>query len=84
MREFKYIDDIVSWLVPMDYQGYWAAIAPFNIEPQPRDHCDQQISDGEVDEATVLDVLKTLTRIELTQIYALEWKPSTPWVRLVE
>ncbi len=83
MRKFKTIDDVVKWLEPMDYQGFWAAIAPYDLVLQRREHCDSQIASGEIDLETVLDVLKSMARMELTQRHDLHWKMPHPWVKLV-
>ncbi|MCV6576164.1 MAG: hypothetical protein OIF58_10565 [Cohaesibacter sp.] len=84
MRKFRYIDDVETWLEPMDYQGFWVAITSLELDLQPRAHCDQQIRDGEVDQVTVLRVLKSMARIELTDRHRLEWKQEAPWLRLVQ
>lgn len=84
MRNFKYINDVQDWLEPMDYQGFWVAIAPYDLVVQPRWHCDQQIADGAADQATVLAVVKDMARIELVQREGLQRRPITPWLQLVE
>lgn len=84
MRKFKNIDELEAWLEPMDYEGFWYAISPLNLMVQPKDHCDQQIASGVVDQATVLDVVKFLARIELTKSQNLHWREVTPWLKLVE
>ncbi len=84
MKSFRYIDDIEDWLEPMDYHGFWYAVHPFDLVLQPRDHCDQQIASGEVDKKLVLDVLKAMTRMELTKRHGLHWRMPTPWLKLVE
>ncbi|MFT6658562.1 hypothetical protein [Maritalea sp.] len=83
MKIFKDIDEVEEWLAPMDYEGFWIAIEPYGLTLQPKDHCDQQIADGEVDQATVLEGIKYLARIELTQIQNLHWRMPTPWLKLV-
>lgn len=84
MEKFKYIEDVDDWLEPMDYQGFWFAIESYELVLQPRDHCDCQIADGEIDEATVLDVLKYMARLELTNRLGLKHRMPTPWLKLVE
>ncbi|MGL1921245.1 MAG: hypothetical protein OCD03_09460 [Hyphomicrobiales bacterium] len=84
MKNFKYIDDVESWVEPMDYQGFWYAVQPYNLVLQPRDHCDEQISTGVIDEATVLDVLKMFVSLELTERHGLRRREVTPWLKLVE
>ena len=68
----------------MDYQGFWAAVAPYGLTLSSRAHCDDQIARGLVDKDTVLDVLKSMARMELAKRHGLQWKPSTPWLNLVE
>ena len=86
MRTFKSIEDVEEWLEGMDYQGFWYAIAPYNLTLQDRDqgYCDDQIARCIATEDMVLDVLKALARIELTDKLGLEYRPLTPWVQLVE
>lgn len=78
------MQDIDEWLEPMDYQGFWVAIAPLDFVPQRKEHCDEQIASGVVTEACVLDVLKYITRLELTAQLDLKRRPVTPWLQLVE
>ena len=84
MKQFKYIDDVEAWLEPMNYLEFWTAVAPYYLILQDRAHCDGQIASGEVDEATIMIVLKHMARVELTKRHGLKWKPATPWVQLVE
>lgn len=83
MKTFKDIDEVEEWLSSMDYAGFWYAIDPYGLTLQPKAHCDQEIADGEVDEATVLDVLKYFARLELTQRHDLHWRMPTPWLKIV-
>ena len=41
MKKFRYIDDVKDWLEPMDYQGFWVVVEPYDLVLQTRDHCDQ-------------------------------------------
>ncbi|MGJ8572281.1 MAG: hypothetical protein ACSHXI_16445 [Hoeflea sp.] len=84
MKNFKYIDEVEAWLAPMNYLEFWTAIAPYDLVLQDRSHCDAQIGSGEVDESTVLVVLKHMARVELAKLQELNWKPVTPWLQLVE
>lgn len=84
MRQFRYVEDIIDWLDPMDYPGFWAAIAPYDLELQPRDHCDAEIASGAADEATVLDCLKYMARMELRERLGLDWRPVAPWLEVVQ
>ena len=84
MKIFKHIDEVEAWLEPMNYLEFWTAIAPYNLVLQDREHCDAQLATSEVNEDTVLIVLKHMARVELTKLQKLNWKPATPWVQLVE
>ena len=84
MNKFKDIDEVEEWLKPMDYGGFWYAIEPHNLVLQSRDHCDQQIRDGEVKEELVLSVLKGMARMELTKRHELHWRMPTPWIKVVK
>ena len=83
MQGFKYIEDVDAWTAPMDYDGLWYAVAPYDLVLQPREHCDQQVAQGKADIDTVLDVLKYMVRLELTEKLNLTRKPVTPWLKLV-
>lgn len=84
MKNFKYVEDVEDWLKPMDYQGFWVAVAPYNLVLQRREHCDSQITSGEIDLETVIYVLKHMAQTEISQNLGLERKPITPWLKLVE
>ena len=68
----------------MDYQGFWVAVAPYNLALENRGHCDRDIASGASDEATVLSVQKSLAVLELTKRYKLKVRIPTPWLKLVE
>lgn len=84
MKKFRYIEEIDDWLEPMDYQGFWVAIGPYDLALQRREHCDSQIANGEIDHETMLEVLKYMARLELTKELSLERRPVTPWLQLVK
>jgi hypothetical protein len=84
MNDFKSIDDIEAWLEPMDYAGFWYAVAPYDLVLQPKSHCDQQIAAGEADEALVLDMLKYFARLELTKRLNLSWRTPAVWLQAVQ
>jgi len=83
MHDLRYIDDIIDWLEPMDYAGFWHVIAPYDLALPARESCDRQIASGEVAGDLVLDGLKYLARAELAERHGLEWRPATPWLKLV-
>jgi len=84
MKKFKYIQDIDDWLDPMNFREFWYAVEPFDLVLQERDHCEKQIASGDVDEETVLSVLKYMVRRELAEKQGLKRRPVTPWLQLVE
>jgi hypothetical protein len=47
-----------------------------------RSHCDDQIAKG-VDGDLVLSCLKYMARDEFAKKQNLQWKPETPWLKLV-
>lgn len=75
---FEDIDDVVEWLVDLGYVAFWEAVAPYNLALQDRDHCDGLISSGEVPQALILKGLKMMARIELTEMFGLEWRIYEP------
>jgi len=82
MRTFGDREDVEEWLAPLDYNAFWAQTEPFALDIQPRASCDAQITSGEVDEATVLFVLKGMARLELVERYALSPRDTAPWLSL--
>ena len=71
-------EDVEEWLKPLDYEGFWREIEIFGLDLQPRESCDAQIASGEIDEATVLYVLKGMARLELIERYALPVRDVMP------
>ena len=84
MKKFKYIEDVEAWLEPMDYLGFWVAVAPYDLTLQRREHCDAQLASGEIDLETVIHVLKHMAKTEITQRQGLERKPIPPRLTLVQ
>ncbi len=84
MKKFRYIEDIQDWLEPLNYQGFWHVIEPYNLVLQDRDHCDDQIAGKHADEDDVLYVLKHMAQTELAQRNGLTRRPITPWLKLVD
>lgn len=78
MEAFEDIEDVREWLEPMDYVTFWRETEPFQITTQPRWHCDDLIARGEVAEELILDCLKMMARIELTEMLGLPPRIYTP------
>jgi len=77
---FEDIQDVKEWLEPLDYLGFWDAVAPYDLTLQDRDHCDDLIASGEVDASLILQVLKGLAEMELTRAFGLKWRTYHPAV----
>ena len=84
MKKFRYIEDVEAWLEPMDYRGFWVAVAPYDLVLQRREHCDSQLASGEIDLETVIYVLKHMAQMELAERHGLKRREVTPWLKLVE
>ena len=67
MMVFEDIQDVEEWLEPLDYIAFWKAVAPYNLTLQERDHCDEMIATGKVDQSLVLRVLKGMAESELAR-----------------
>ena len=76
---FEDIQDVKEWLAPLDYLGFWQAVAPYNLALQDRDHCDDLIASGDVEPSLVLDVLKGLAEMELAEAFDLKWRVYHPY-----
>jgi hypothetical protein len=46
MSEFRYINDIVDWLEPMDYETFWQEIKPYCLVMIPRAKCGAMTESG--------------------------------------
>lgn len=84
MKKFKYVEDIDDWLEPMDYQGFWFAVAPYDLVLQTREHCDREIAADNSEAEIILKVLKHMAQMELRQKLGLKRREVTPWLKLVE
>jgi hypothetical protein len=82
MKTFDDREDVEEWLAPLGYDAFWTQTEPFALDVQPRANCDAQIASGEIDEATVLFVLKGMARLELVERYALGPRDTAPWLSL--
>ncbi len=82
MSEFSTIEDLEAWLEPMDYRGFWYAMAPYGLRIEDKTHCDAQITEGAPEE-TVLYVLKGLARNELADKFKLGLRPVGPGLRVI-
>ena len=78
MIAFEDIQDVEDWLEPLDYLGFWEAVAPYTLILQDRDHCDDLISSGEVDADVILYCLKAMARRELTRMFDLKHRIHEP------
>ena len=78
MMIFQDIQDVEAWLEPLNYIAFWEAVEPYNLTLQDREHCDQMISSGQVDQALVLRVLKGLAENELARKFNLSDRVHHP------
>lgn len=78
MVVFEDVDDVRGWLAPMGYIAFWEAVAPYGLMLQDRDDCDGLIASGKVDQALILDVLKSMARRELTAKFGLKERVTLP------
>lgn len=67
MLRFTRIEEIETWLEPLDYQGFWDAIKPYDFKFSNKEDCDRQIATGAVTEEMVLAILKYYAPQELGQ-----------------
>ncbi len=79
MVVFQDIEDVSEWLEPMEYVGFWEAVAPYNLTLQDRDHCDGLISRGEVEASLILEGLKSMAEMELAQAFNLNYRIYHPY-----
>ncbi len=82
MRKFEHVQDVEEWLEPMSYDEFWVKLSPYGVDAGMRADCDTSIANGGSPD-TVLSVMKSLTRIDLTKKLDLKRRPITPWVQLV-
>lgn len=76
---FEDRDDVREWLAPLDFEAFWREVALFEPDIEPREVCEADIASGEVDEATVLEVLKQMVWLELCERFHLPWRDRAPW-----
>ena len=80
--KFRHTNDVEDWLEPMDYETFWKEIRPYCLVMLPREKCDADMASGDVDEETVLYVMKNFARIELAAILKLEWRNDVPMMAM--
>ncbi|MEM7427865.1 MAG: hypothetical protein AAF441_17360 [Pseudomonadota bacterium] len=79
MLIFEDTDDVVEWLAPLDYLGFWEAVEPYAIFPDgDRDHCDTCIAKRGVPQEQVLKCLKAMARVQLTERLGLQHRIYEP------
>jgi histidyl-tRNA synthetase len=83
MRDFEHVQDVEEWLEPMGYDEFFVKLSPYGVDAEIRADCETSIANG-ASQDTVLSVIKSLMRIELTKELGLERRPITPWVQLVK
>lgn len=84
MQDFRYIDDVETWLDPMTYEEFWREIQPFCLVLEYRSVCDAKIETGQVSREDILFGLKMMACRELSRRHKLTRRPSTPWLKVVE
>ena len=83
MKNFEHVQDVEEWLEPMSWDEFFVKLSPYGVDAGMRADCEVSIADGaSID--TVLSVMKSLTRIDLTKELGLKRRPITPWVQLVK
>jgi len=78
MMIFHDIQDVEEWLEPHDYISFWEAVEPYNLTLQDRDHCDEMIASGKVDQSLVLRVLKSMAENALALKFHLKDRVHHP------
>jgi hypothetical protein len=72
MTDFDSVEDVTEWLKPLGYAAFWHAVGPLQLfGAGEQAHCDQTIAEGIAPFETVLTVLKSIARIELTERHGL-------------
>ncbi|MCB1454141.1 MAG: hypothetical protein KDJ43_10890 [Rhizobiaceae bacterium] len=79
---FKDREALEAWLDGLDYEAFWREVASHEPAIQSRRSCDAQIAEALIDADTVLDALKLMVRIELTERYQLARRDERPWLSL--
>ncbi|MEM6758177.1 MAG: hypothetical protein AAF601_01725 [Pseudomonadota bacterium] len=79
MQSFETIDDVREWLAPLGYDAFWYAVAPHSLfSDGDRAHCDRTVADGIATYETVLEVVKAIARIALTERHGLRYRSCLP------
>ncbi|MEP3785609.1 hypothetical protein [Ascidiaceihabitans sp.] len=77
MNDFESVEDVSAWLAPLGYDAFWQAVAPHQLfGADEQRHCDQTIAQGIAPFETVLTVLKSIARIELTARHGLKHRST--------
>ncbi|QBF32347.1 hypothetical protein [Thalassococcus sp. S3] len=69
---FNDIQDVETWLAPLDYVALWDAAAPYAVFTEDdREHCDGLIAAGTVAQHKILAGLKIMVRVALSERFDL-------------
>ena len=82
MRKFDHVQDVEEWLEPMSWDEFFVKLGSYGVDAGMRADCEVSIAEGASPD-TILCVMKSLTRIDLTKELGLKRRPITPWVQLV-
>ena len=83
MRKFEHVQDVEEWIEGMSWDEFFVKLSPYGVDAEMRADCETSIAEG-ASRDTVLSLMKSLTRIDLTKELGLKRRPITPWVQLVE
>ena len=83
MRNFEHVQDVEEWIEGMSWDEFFVKLSPYGVDAEMRADCEISVANGGSQD-TVLSVIKSLMRIELTKELGLKRRPITPWVQLVE
>ena len=66
MEKFEDQQELEDWLDTLDYEAFWQAIDPNNLNPGFKNDCDISVARG-VDKTVILKCIKAKKRIEIVK-----------------
>ena len=79
MMIFQDIQDVEEWMAAQSYASIWQAAKPWSLfDEEHRQHCDELIASGNVQADTILEGLRIMVRLAMTERFGLKDRVYEP------
>lgn len=78
MKQFETENELEAWLEALDYEDFWTEMTQSAVTLPAREECDDRISQRVLTQTAMLETLRHLAKLELSERYGLEWEDPMP------